>query len=70
MRVQFILGGGFDISQTVLGKLAEFNLWNTSMSQSQLNSMTCGTTGNIVSWNTLLEKGTANRTYENFPECS
>ena len=39
------------------------------MTLDELNSETCGTQGNVVSWSTLQERGTAVRSYENFPRC-
>ena len=44
-------------------------MWNREMSVEELNSETCGVSGNIVSWNTLRERGTSRRSQQNFPEC-
>ena len=39
------------------------------MTVDELNSETCGAQGNVVSWSTLQERGTAVRSSENFPNC-
>ena len=54
---------GFDITKTVHGKIAEFNLWNYSVSPRALDSVTCGAAGNIVSWHSLSEKGISYKYY-------
>ena len=61
--------GGYDRAQVVPGKLAEFNMWNREMTVDELNSETCGAHGNVVSWSTLQERGTAVRSSGNFPNC-
>ena len=62
--------GGYDRKQVVPGKLAEFNMWNREMTADELNSETCGAHGNVVSWSTLQERGTAVKSSENFPRCA
>ena len=39
------------------------------MTAEELNSETCGAKGNVVSWDTLIEKGTSNRTERAFSGC-
>ena len=46
--------GGFDRSQSFIGHLSEFNVWNYTLSEPKIHSIaTCGDIekGNIVSWN-------------------
>ena len=46
--------GGFDRSQSFIGHLSEFNVWNYTLSETKIHSIaTCGDIekGNIVSWN-------------------
>ena len=64
------LDGGFDLAQASYGKLADFNIWRREMSVDQLNSETCGFSGDVVSWRTLQEKGTSARTKHVFPGCN
>ena len=40
------------------------------MTEEELNTETCGTNGNISSWNTLREKGSSARTTELFSHCT
>ena len=39
------------------------------MTFEDLNILTCGTTGDVVSWDTLEEKGISHRSFEWFPSC-
>ena len=39
------------------------------MTVDELNSETCGAQGNVVSWSTLQERGTAVKSNEYFPNC-
>ena len=55
--------GGFDKGQVATGEIADFNLWNYVISPRSIDSVTCGATGNIVSWATLTEKGFSNKYY-------
>ena len=64
------LGGTLDYHQTVPGKLADFNMWRHEKTAAQLNSETCEAQGDVVSWNTLLEKGSSTRTNELFAGCA
>ena len=64
------IDGGFEISQTSPGQLADFNMWKREMTTDELNSATCGTKGDVVSWDTLKEKGRATRTERIFPGCN
>ena len=57
------------MKQTVPGELAQFNMWNKEMSVDELNLETCGVSGNIVSWNTLRERGKSRRSQQRFPKC-
>ena len=57
--------GDFDIRETGHGKIAEFNLWDYVISPRAIESVTCGASGNIVSWNTLKEMGVSNKYYNN-----
>ena len=63
------LGGDFESHQTVPGQLADFNMWKREMNLDELNILTCGTEGDVVSWNTLQEKGASSRAKKNFPAC-
>ena len=63
------LDGKYEADQTTVGRLANFNMWNTEMSVRQLNTRTCGRRGNVVSWNKLKEMGKSKRTTEKFPGC-
>ena len=65
-----VLDNGYDVSQTVAGRLAEFNMWNFELSQDELNFNTCDKDGNVVSWNTLQERGTSTRSVQSFPVCN
>ncbi|XP_067929837.1 uncharacterized protein [Watersipora subatra] len=69
LQEQDSVGGGFDLEQTVPGQMAEFNMWDYAMALSQLNTDTCSSTGNVVSWDTLQFQGTKNITYEYFTSC-
>ena len=64
------LGGSLDSNQTVPGQLADFNMWQREMTLNELNLLTCGTEGDVVSWNTLQEEGVSNRTQKEFPSCA
>ena len=59
----WFLVGDFDIKDTGHGKIAEFNLWDYVISPRVIGSVTCGASGNIVSWNTLKEMGVSNKYY-------
>ena len=65
-----ILGSETYITGNTVAKITEFNLWNYEMSENELNSKTCGTKGNVVSWDSLKERGSANRTAKSFPKCN
>ena len=55
---------------TGIGKIGEVNVWDYPISAQFLNVLTCGPTGNIVTWATLSENGTSNRYYnESFERC-
>ena len=62
-------GGGFQLSQTSPGQLADFNMWKREMTVAELNALTCGTKGDVVSWATLREKGHSKRTERVLPGC-
>ena len=40
------------------------------MSEDELNLMTCGSKGDVVSWDSLKEKGFTARTTRSFPQCN
>ena len=63
------LGGGLESDQTVPGQLADFNMWQREMTLNELNLLTCGTIGDVVSWNTLKEEGVSIRTEKEFTAC-
>ena len=63
------LGGGFSLNQMVPGQIADFNMWQREMTLNELNLLTCGTEGDVVSWNPLQEKGVSNRTQKEFAVC-
>ena len=65
-----ISGGRFDITQTVPGQIADFNMWQKEMTVDELNYEGCGTEGDVISWNTLKEKGDSNRTQKEFTACN
>ena len=52
------------------GEITDFNLWSYEMSEEELNFMTCGSKGNVVSWDSLKENGFAARTTRSFPQCN
>ena len=54
-------------SRETAGKIAEFNLWNYPIPAELININTCGASGNIISWNTLEEKGEAAKFYKVLP---
>ena len=62
-------GGDFESDQTVPGQIADFNMWQKEMTLNELNLLTCGTEGDVVSWFTLHEKGVSNRTQKEFTAC-
>ena len=64
------LGGELDPEETVPGQIADFNMWKMEMTLDELNLLTCGTEGDVVSWNTLKVKGVSNRTQKEFPSCA
>ena len=63
------LGGNLDSDQTVPGQIADFNIWQREMTLDELNLLTCGTEGDVVSWNTLQEEGVSDRTQKEFTAC-
>ena len=65
-----ILGNKTYITGTTVAKITDFNLWDYEMSENELSSQTCGTKGNVVSWDSLKERGPANRTAKSFPKCN
>ena len=55
------IGGGFDPNEAFIGDLSEFNVWNYTLSGSEIHSMAACkifTRGNVVSWD--LNKGGIN----------
>ena len=58
------------MNQTVPGQIANFNMWQREMTLDELNLLTCGTEGDVVSWNTLQEEGVSNRTEKEFTACN
>lgn len=46
----FVSVGGFDENQLVVGAVAGFNLWNYDMNADELNALTCGNTGNVLTY--------------------
>ena len=52
------------------GQLADFNMWDYEMSADEVNVTTCGPAGNVVSWNTLKEKGESMEIVKAFPGCN
>ena len=64
------LGGGFELHQTSPGQLADFNMWKHEMDVKELNTVACGTKGDVVSWDTLREKGYSKRTDYVLPGCN
>ena len=63
------LGGDLESDQTVPGQLADFNMWQREMTLNELNLLTCGTIGDVVSWNTLKEEGVSNKAKKQFTAC-
>ena len=66
----FILGGGLDATQVTEGQLADFNMWNYTLSAEQINVTTCDSVGNVASWNTLSKMGTSENSVKAFPGCN
>ena len=64
-----VSGGDLESDQTVPGQIADFNMWKKEMTLNELNLLTCGTEGDVVSWNTLKEEGVTNRTQKEFTAC-
>ena len=64
-----VSGGDLESDQTVPGQIADFNMWKKEMTLDELNLLTCGTEGDVVSWNTLKEEGVTNRTQKEFTAC-
>ena len=62
-------GGKLDTHQTVPGQIADFNMWKREMTLDELNLLTCGTEGDVVSWNTLKEEGVSSRTEKKLTAC-
>ena len=53
------------------GQIAEFNMWSHEIDEIDINPTSCGTFGDVVSWNTLEEYGevTTPTRYRVFPDC-
>ena len=64
------LDGGFELDQTSPGQLTDFNMWQHEMTLDELNSATCGTKGDVVSWDTLQERGSSSKTNKFLPGCN
>ena len=62
--------GELESDQTNPGQIAEFNMWSYEMSIEQLLSNTCGTKGDVSSWDTLQQQGTSEEKSRIFPDCS
>ena len=69
MLLLLVVGGELELDQTLVGKIAQFNMWNIAMTEEQIKSATCGSVGNVSSWDTLSERGVACRSEMNFPGC-
>ena len=63
-------GKNLKSQQIVIGEIADFNMWSYEMSEDELNSQTCGSNGDVASWDTLEEKGVSLRTVRGFPICN
>ena len=61
------LVANMDLSKLVQGKMAWFNMWDYRLDEDTILSLGCYDKGNIVSWDTLKEKGYTPRQYEMFP---
>lgn len=62
--------GSLNAAQTIVGKLAWYNIWNYQMSDSEILNLGCRDEGNIVNWGTLKVQGDGpNMHFEEFP-CS
>ena len=59
-----------DVTQAAVGAIADFNMWSYEMSEDELASQTCGSNGDVASWDTLEERGVSLRTDRGFPICS
>ena len=55
---------------TTVGHLTDFNIWSYEMTIAELNSDTCEARGDLVSWETLNEKGSVPRTVFRNPTCN
>ena len=66
--MHIILESGFQLNDTATGEIAEFNLWNYAISDALIKFQTCGTYGNVVSWNTLWEEGESVKSFIDLPE--
>ena len=66
----YVLGGSFDESQTAVGQIAGFNMWQREMSAEELLTETCGSEGTVASIDNFSEKGTLERSITTFPECA
>ena len=64
------LEGDFDSMETVPGQLADFNMWKKEMTFDELNLELCGMEGDVVSWNTLQEEGSAIWTKKEYTDCN
>ncbi|XP_067939166.1 uncharacterized protein [Watersipora subatra] len=69
LQEQDSFGGALDINQVATGKLAGFNIWDYEMTHQQINIKTCGTKGNVVSDDTLEQRGTMVTAVQAFPSC-
>ena len=61
--------GGYQLTQTTPGQIAVFNMWDYEMTAEEVNSKTCGSGGNVSSWDTLNVKGISDTAYRIFPGC-
>ena len=54
-----VIVGGFDENQLVVGAVAGFKLWNYDMTVDELNAITCGNTGNVLTYFDFTVSGAA-----------
>ena len=54
-----VIVGGFDENQLVVGAVAGFKLWNYDMTVDELNAITCGNTGNVLTYFDFTASGAA-----------
>ena len=55
---------------TTVAQLTDFNMWSYEMTIAELNFDTCEARGDLVSWETLNEKGSEPRTVFRNPTCN